>query len=166
MIKIKKHTRADIKYRLKWLNNPKVNKFLGDNHDQGTTLKKQKEWFVDYEKATDKKFFTICDHDQPIGWMGLSNIDKINKNANLFIAISEDAYRGQGYGKIALLWLLDYGFKKLKLHKINLGVTENNIPAVNMYQSVGFEIEGRFKDEQIIKGKYYNSLSMAIFNKR
>jgi RimJ/RimL family protein N-acetyltransferase len=30
--------------------------------------------------------------------------------------------------------LIDYGFKKLKLHKIKLGVTEDNIPAVKLYE--------------------------------
>ncbi len=96
--------------------------------------------------------------------MGLSNINKTNKNADIFLAIGEDEYRGKGYGKIALLWLIDYAFKKLSLHKINLGVIENNIFAVKLYKSVGFEIEGKMKDEFLCAGKYYNFLSMALFN--
>lgn len=61
--------------------------------------------------------------------------------------------------------LIDYGFKKLKLHKIKLGVTEDNIPAVKLYESVGFEIEGKLKDEELLKGKFYNTILMAIFNR-
>jgi len=165
MIKIRRHLQKDIPYRLKWLNNPKVNKFVGDKIGQKTNLKKQKEWFSNYQKAKNKKFFTICDNLEPIGFMGLSNISKSNKNADLFIAIGEDDYRGKGNGRIAMEWLIDYGFNKLGLHKINLGVIKNNIPAVKLYQSLGFVIEGEMKDEVFHKGKYYNFLSMAIFSR-
>lgn len=164
MIKIRKHLQKDIPYRVKWLSNPNVNRFIGDELGQKTNLKKEKEWFVNYQKAKDKNFFTICDNSTPIGFMGLSNISKQNKNADLFIAVGEDYYRGKGIGKIAMEWIIDYGFKKLKLHKINLGVIEDNIPATNLYQSLGFIIEGKMRDEVLYKGKYHNFLSMAIFN--
>lgn len=165
MIKIRKHLQKDTSYRVKWLNNPNVNKFIGDEIGKKTNLKKQKEWFVNYQKEKNKKFFTICDNSIPIGYMGLSNISKFNKNADLFIAIGEDNYRGKGIGKIAMEWIINYGFKKLKLHKINLGVIKDNIPAVKLYQSLGFVIEGEMKEESFYKGKYYSCLSMAIFNR-
>jgi len=164
MIKIRKHQREDIPYRLKWLNNPKVNEFLGDDHANGTTLAKQKKWFDIYEKSKNKKFFTICDNKKPIGMFGLYNIDKTLNSSDLFIAIGDYEYRGKGIGKIAMKWLIDYGFKKLKLHKIKLGVAEDNLSAVNLYKSVGFEIEGILKDEYLIKGVYHNDIAMAIFN--
>jgi len=166
MIKIRKHEKKDIPCRVKWLSNPKVNKFIGDKLGQGTNLKKEKEWFLNYEKAKNKIFFTICDNARPIGFMGLSNIDKTNKNADVFIAIGEDEYRGKGIGKIVMKWIIDYGFKKLKLHKINLGVIKDNVPAVKLYKSVGFVVEGQMKDEVFCKGKYYDFLSMAIFNRK
>lgn len=165
MIKIRKHLQKDIPYRVKWSNNPKVNKFMGEILGEKTTLKKEKEWFINYQKVKNKKFFTICDNSKPIGFMGLSNISKHNKNADLFIAIGEDNYRGKGIGKIAMKWIIDYGFKKLKLHKINLGVIKDNVSAVKLYKSLGFVIEGEMKDEVFSKGKYYNFLSMAIFKK-
>lgn len=165
MIKIRKHLQKDIPYRVKWLNNPKVNKFIGDELGKKTNLKKQKEWFAEYQTDKNKIFFTVCDDSKPIGFMGLSNISKINRNADLFIAIGEDDYRGKGIGKIAMKWIIDYGFNKLKLHKINLGVIKDNTPAVNLYKSLGFVIEGKMKDEVFYKGKFYDFLSMAIFNK-
>jgi len=165
MIKIRKHLRKDIPYRVKWLNNPEVNKFIGDEMGQKKNLKKEKEWFSNYQKAKNKKFFTICDDSKPIGFMGLSHINKSNKNADLFIAIGEDDYRGKGIGKIAIEWLVDYGFKKLKLHKINLGVVKDNNHAIKVYRELGFIIEGKMKDEVFYKGKYHDFLSMAIFNK-
>lgn len=155
----------DIPYRVKWLNNPNVNRFVGDEVGQKTNLKKAKEWFADYQKVKNKKFFTICDDFKPIGFMGLSNISKHNKNADLFIAIGEDNYHGKGIGKIAVKWIINYGFNKLKLHKINLGVIKDNVPAINLYKSLGFITEGKMKEEVFYKGKFHDFLSMAIFNR-
>ncbi|MDX9970334.1 MAG: GNAT family protein [Candidatus Gracilibacteria bacterium] len=164
MIKIRKHLEKDIPYRVKWLSNHKVIQFIGDELGKKTNLQKEKEWFANYKNAKNKKFFTICDNVKPIGFMGLSNISKPNKNADLFIAIGEDDYRGKGIGKIAMEWIIDYGFTKQKLHKINLGVIKDNIPAVNLYKSLGFVVEGEMKDEVFYKGKFHDFLSMAIFN--
>ncbi len=83
----------------------------------------------------------------------------------MFIVIGEDSYRGKRIGEIAMKWIIDYGFKELKLHKINLGVIKDNIPAVKLYQSLGFIIEGKMKDEVCYKGKYHDFLSMAIFDR-
>ena len=165
MIKIRKHLEKDILCRVKWLSDPNINKFIGDELGQKTNLRKEKEWFANYKKVKNKRFFTICDDSGPIGFMGLSNISKPNKNADLFIVIGEEEYRGKGVGKIAMEWIIDYGFKKLKLHKINLGVIKDNIPAVNLYKSLGFVTEGVMRDEVFYKGKSHDFLSMAIFNK-
>ena len=164
MIKIRKHFKKDIPFRVKWLNDPRINKFIGDVLGQKTNLQKEKMWFANYQKTKNKFFFTICDDLRPIGFIGLSNISKQNKNADLLIVIGENEYRGKGNGKIAMSWIINYGFTKLKLHKINLGVVEKNFPAIKLYQSLGFVVEGKMKDEVCHKGKFYNFLSMAIFN--
>ncbi|NQT49847.1 GNAT family N-acetyltransferase [Candidatus Kuenenbacteria bacterium] len=165
MIKIRKHLPKDVLFRVKWLSNLNVTKWIGNELGQKTTLKKETAWFANYQKDKNKIFFTICDNSKPIGFIGLSNISKTNKNADLFIAIGDDDYRGKGVGKIAMKWIIKYGFEKQKLHKINLGVIKDNIPAVKLYQSLGFIIEGEMKDEVFFKGKFYNFLFMAIFNK-
>ena len=165
MIKIRRHLEKDIPLRVKWLNNPSVNRYVGEEVGKRTSIKIEKEWFSAYKKDKSKKFFTICDDSKPIGLVGLSNISKCNKNADLFIIIGEDEYRGKGIGKIAGKWIIDYGFNKLKLHKINLGVMKNNVPAIKLYKSLGFVIEGVMKDEVFYRGKFYDFLSMAIFNK-
>lgn len=166
MIKIRPHIISDIPYRVIWLNNPNVNKFIGELPGQKTTLKKQKTWFDKYLKDSNKKFFTISYGRTPIGFMGLSRINKANRNADAFIAIGDDKYRGKGFGKIAMQYLVEYGFTKLGLHKINLGVFEKNKPAINLYKKLGFTIEGKLKDEAFFDGKYHNQILMAIFNNR
>src|SRR5680860_930391 len=165
MINIRTHKRIDIPFRLKWLNNPKVNKYIGDELGQRTTLAKQEKWFNDYQKDKNKIFFTILFDNKPICLVGLSNISKQNGNADLFIMIGDDKFRGKGFGKEAMKWIIEYGFKKLKLYKINLGVIEDNKVAVRLYKKLEFKVEGKMIDEVYYKNKFYNFLLMALFKK-
>ena len=66
---------------------------------------------------------------------------------------------------LAMQFILNYGFNKLKLHKISLGVFSNNLPAIKLYKKIGFKTEGKFRDECLRRGKYLDMLSMAKFNK-
>ncbi|MFA5644234.1 MAG: hypothetical protein WC928_01750 [Patescibacteria group bacterium] len=68
MIKIRIHKKIDIPYRLRWLNNPKVNRYIGDKLGEKTTLKEQEKWFKNYQKDKNKKFFTIFFDNKPVGW--------------------------------------------------------------------------------------------------
>ena len=163
MIKFTPYKEQDIENRVKWLNNPNVSKFVGEVLGQKTSLKKEQKWFAEYKLANDKKCFVVNYNNQPVGFVGLSNISRQNKNADLHVVIGEDKYRGKGIGRKAVKWIVDYGFNKLKLHKINLGVVEQNEVAIKLYKSLGFEIEGKMKDEVFYNGKFYDFLSMAIF---
>lgn len=62
-------------------------------------------------------------------------------------------------------WIIEYGFKKLRLHKINLGVIEDNKIAVKLYKSLGFKIVGRVIDEIYHNKRFYNFLTMTLFKK-
>ena len=162
MIQFKNHKRKDIPYRIKWLNNSKADVFASDK-DNKTTRAKQIKWFDDYEKNRNKKFFTICDESKPIGFMGFLKMDKINKKAEIFIMIGDGNYRGRGWGKESLKYLIDYGFEKLKLKKVYLGVYESNKSAIFRYESVGLKVEGVFKKDAFFSGKYHSLVMMAIF---
>ena len=164
-MKIRPQKRIDIPYRVKWLNNSMVNKYIGDEIGKRTSRIKQEKWFDDYLKDKNKRFFTILFNDEPVGLIGFSNISKQNKNADLFVVIGEDNYRGKGIGRNSMSWLIDFGFNRLGLHKINLGVVKDNIPAVSLYKRLGFKVEGEMEDELHCNGKFYNFLSMSLFKK-
>lgn len=161
-IRFRPHAKADIPYRVAWLNNPRVNRYIGDSAGKQTTQAKEEAWFAAYEKDPQKRFFTICDGEKPIGFMGLSQISKEHKNANLFLAIGDDRYRGKGIGKMAARYLVRYAFTKLHLHKVNLHVIKENTAAIACYASVGCKTEGMLEDEVRLRGKYHDLILMAM----
>ena len=117
-------------------------------------------------KRKDKKFFTILVDKKPIGMMGLSNIDKVVKKAEVFIWIGEDDFRGKGFGEQSMKFLIDYAFKKLKLRKLTLGVFGFNKHAIDVYKQLGFKVEGQLHDNCMFDGKYQDEFLMALFNEK
>jgi RimJ/RimL family protein N-acetyltransferase len=57
-----------------------------------------------------------------------------------------DQYRGKGYSKVLLNNIFDYVKYNLKLNIITLIVYKNNIKALNLYFSSGFEIFMEYDD--------------------
>ena len=48
------------------------------------------------------------------------------------------------------------------IKKVNLNVTTNQMPAVNLYKKFGFRTVGELKKEMKVNGRYYNSYVMEL----
>jgi len=108
--------------------------------------------------------FAIVDKktDAHIGNVGLYAINWLYRSAEYRIVIGEKDYWNKGYGTEAAALVIDYGFNKLNLNKIWLGVNEENPGAVKSYIKAGFQKEGVLREEIYRNGKYYNAVRMSI----
>ena len=70
-------------------------------------------------------------------------------------------YRGRGIGRAVILRTMDAALA-LGLTRIDLTVREDNLNAIALYKSVGFETEGQHRRAVRIDGRYENLLSMAF----
>lgn len=162
-IKYRPFQKSDIDLRVKWLNNPLVNRVLNWHvRDVGTTPRKQKEWYEKYSKDENDKRFVILANGKPVGIVGLTEISPIDRNGMLYIFIGDDNYRGQGIGTEAIKFILDYGFGKLGLHKIGLITNSYNVRAIKLYKSFGFVDEGTQKEHIFYQGKFYDLVYMGL----
>lgn len=99
-----------------------------------------------------------------VGIIGLH----INKNlrtrhsASLGIAVHRD-YQGKGIGKALFQKILDLADNWLMLVRVELDVFVDNERAMNLYKSMGFEIEGRKKYAAIRNGEYVDEYIMARY---
>lgn len=86
-----------------------------------------------------------------------------NRRATLGITIAPE-FQGQGYGREAIEWVLDWGFSQAGLHSIALSVSEFNAPAVGLYESIGFVREGRERQARWVDGKWHDVLLMSMLD--
>lgn len=128
---------------LSWLNDYEVNKYL-ESGFQSYNIKDLKDFVIRYQSNNHALFLAI----RLIGvnkHIGNVKIDKINYNhwtGEYGILMGDKSEWGKGYAKEASLVIINYAFEHLRLQKINLGVIENNIVAIKLYEKMGFVIEG------------------------
>ena len=97
-----------------------------------------------------------------IGWCGLYCINWIARSAEYRVFIGEVDCRGKGIGTEIGGILLRYGFGKLNLNKIYLGVNAEHKEALRSYEKAGFVKEGLLRQEIFRNNRYYDVIRMGV----
>ncbi|MFW9846141.1 MAG: GNAT family N-acetyltransferase [Candidatus Thorarchaeota archaeon] len=98
-----------------------------------------------------------------IGIIDLANISWMSRNGEISVfAVFHPDYRGKGYGKDALVVLLDIGFSVLDMHTVYLWVASFNERAIGFYERVGFRSQGRLRELAFRDGRHYDVVIMDI----
>lgn len=108
--------------------------------------------------------FAIVDKETDIhvGNVGLHVINWISQSAEFRIIIGEKEYWNKNYGTEATKLAVQYGFEKLNLNKVWLGVNAEHKGGIKAYGNAGFVREGILRQEIYCNGRYYNAVRMSI----
>ena len=161
-IQLRRVTKEDLENFRNWRNSTNIWK----NNTQFIFLnmENQKKWIKSVsEKNSDKHMFTIIDtKKRPIGICGLTNLDPIEKSAKIAIIIGNSNSQSRGIGTQSLTLLLNYGFRKLKLHRIEAEVLEYNIKSQSFFEKFNFHKEVELRDYLFRNEKWW---SLIIYSK-
>ena len=83
--------------------------------------------------------------------------------ATIGIALGRE-YIGRGYGTDAMRVIVDYGFREMGLHRIQLGVAPFNPAGIRAYEKAGFVEEGRLRESVLHDGRWYDEVLMSILD--
>lgn len=75
------------------------------------------------------------------------------------------SFRQRGLGRLLVETLLDLADRSYNLFRVELHVWEQNLPAIQLYQSLGFSTEGHHPGFGILAGQPAAALSMARFSR-
>jgi RimJ/RimL family protein N-acetyltransferase len=144
---------------VKWFNDPQVNKFM---FLRKISLKEEKKWIKNSLKDKTKINLAIeTKEGLHIGTTGLE-LNQQNCRAYFGIIIGEKEYWSRGYGTDAARTILNFGFKKLKLHRVDLDVYDYNPRAQKLYKKLGFKKEGVKREHNFYNGKFRNVVYMGL----
>ena len=146
-----------------WANDPAVTHYLFMGA-KPNIFENMEEWFNTMRHDASETLFVICDkqNNKVVGFCGLHRIDWIGRTAEYRIFLGEKDYWGKGIGQEAGKLLVRYGFEKLNMNKVWLGVTDENVPAIKSYEKLGFVHEGVLRQDNYRNSKYYNTVRMSI----
>ncbi|MDX9892894.1 MAG: GNAT family protein [Patescibacteria group bacterium] len=146
-----------------WLKDREVTKFLSIHDQPPPSLQEERDWIRRTKTHKQNVVLAIDTIDgQHIGAISLRFSLGEDKVANYGISIGDQRYWGQGYGTEAGELMIEYGFKKLRLHRIHLECIAYNIRGIKSYQKLGFKIEGRLRDQIWRDGYWHDQIHMGI----
>ena len=97
-----------------------------------------------------------------VGHVGLFDIEWIARKAEFRILIGEPDAWGKGHGLTATRAMVDYGFRRLNLNRIWLGVNTENKAALRVYEKTGFAHEGTLRQEVFCRNAYHDVVRMGL----
>jgi RimJ/RimL family protein N-acetyltransferase len=167
-IRLRPVEKDDLPRYVKWFSDPDVRANLA--HYLPLSQAQEEKWFERNLQAGDTQSWAIDAQpdDMAVGpWMhigscGLHEIDWRNRNTELGIVIGSRDYWNRGYGTDAVATLAGWAFNTLNLHRIFLRVFADNTRAIRCYEKVGFQHEGRLRQDSFSNGAYRDTLLMGL----
>ncbi|NEU05397.1 MULTISPECIES: GNAT family N-acetyltransferase [Clostridium] len=126
------------------------------------------EGIVNNLSDNDHMIVAEIQEDDVLKVVGVANLsvnksNRVRHSASIGIMIRRE-YQGKGIGRTLMENLIDLADNWLMLVRAELGVFTDNEKAINLYKSLGFEIEGKRKYAVIKNGKYEDEYIMARYN--
>ena len=152
----------DLSHVIRWSKDPEIRKLTGE--ESPMNRKQAEEWYRRMRREEDRVWFTIVlkEGDRVIGESGLLRIFKPWRCTDMTIIIGEKDAWGAGYGTEAGRLVLDHAFKKLRLHRVSIGVVGFNERAIRFWEGLGFRSEGAQRDGYYCDGRYSDFIMMSI----
>jgi RimJ/RimL family protein N-acetyltransferase len=97
-----------------------------------------------------------------VGHISLGGLSWKNRSARITRVLVSPGAMQKGFCQQMTRAVLKIGFEDLGLHRIGLGVYENNKAALNCYLKSGLSIEGVSRDVLWYNGEFLSLVEMAI----
>lgn len=96
-----------------------------------------------------------------IGTCGFTSFNCSHDKAEIGYVLHPD-YWGKGIAPEAVKKILDFGFEKLNLHRIEANFIKENARSLRVMEKVGMTFEGYAKEAMLIKGNYVTVGTCAV----
>lgn len=103
------------------------------------------------------------ENNKLLGFVILAGLENENRSIEFRrIVINQ---KGKGFGRMTIKKIKKYCFEKLNCHRLWLDVLETNERARHLYESEGFQEEGKLRDCLLINGAFKSLVIMSILEK-
>jgi len=144
----------------RWMCDPVVSENLGLRSEP--SLERTVQWIDSARNDSSMRPFAILLDGHHAGNVVLDNMNHYLGTGRLSVYVGEKATRGSGVGITGMYLAIRQAFNELELHKIWLTVHARNFQAINIYNKLGFSLEGILRDEFLLKDERLAALYMGL----
>lgn len=153
---LRKFRRGDAAAVFAYASDPEVARYtIWDHHRSIKTTRR----FVDlvlkaYRQGQPAPWAIVLrSNDKLIGAIGLRNWAVDHSRAEVGYVLARD-YWGQGYVSEALHAVLEFGFSRMSLNRIEAKCVPENLGSIRVLEKAGMQCEGLLRDYEFVKGAY------------
>ena len=133
------------------INDPEVRISGGSVDPKNRT--QERSWIESFGETDDVNLL-VCADGTPVGSIGLRQAKAPTWGVgDLGYQIAPDHW-GNGYATEAVALVCQHAFEERRLHKVTAGVFEGNDASCRVLEKVGFEEEGRLREEAFVRGEH------------
>jgi len=107
--------------------------------------------------------FVILFNEQSVGRIGLHYLNLFNENAAIGYWLTESA-QDKGVMIRSCRALINYGFKELGLHRIEIKAATTNLKSQAIPKKLGFQLEGVLRQAEKVNGKFLDLVLYSLIN--
>jgi diamine N-acetyltransferase len=152
--------REDLPHYVQWLNDPAVLAHFG--RLVPLSLAQEEKWYEEMLQDPSVRNFAVEFEGRHVGGAGFLRIKGRNACAEVGLFIGLPQLWDQGLGYDVLHTLLRFGFEQMNLNRIYLRVLASNERAIHLYEKLGFQHEGRWRQAEFRHGQYHDLLWMSV----
>lgn len=155
--------RGDLQLMAEWQNDADVTQFLFTGLFPSSMESLIANWEHD-RSSPEEVTFAVCDNvsNEFVGTTGLYRIHWVMRTGEFRVFLGDKRVWNRGIGTECAKLMVVYGFEKLNLNKVWLGVNAENIGGVRAYEKAGFVHEGVLRQEQYRNFQYYDAIRMSL----
>jgi RimJ/RimL family protein N-acetyltransferase len=120
----------------------------------------------DYFEESNRYYFTIYYNREPVGIVGADNIDHESGKLEMRKLVGNTGLQGKGIGKLATFLFLYYAFVIMNVEKVYIHSGDANIRNIILNSKFGFELEGIFFDDVVIRSTRKDVVRMGLLKAR
>ena len=126
-------------YNRKWIENK-----ISNNHDQLYLM------------------ISTIDGNQRIGYHGVSDIDYINRKAQLNSIVIDSKFSSKGYGFQSSILILNHLFYELGMNMIYLYIRTDQLASLKISEKLGFQNSGLLRSFVYKQNKFHDAYLLSV----
>ena len=159
---LRRFTQNDLENVFKGLSHPKVISYYGVSFTTIEETQKQIDWFLQIEQENTGRWGAITskDHSQFIGAIGFNYWQQEHRKAEIGFWLMPEFWKKGVIREVSPV-MIAYGFKEMKLHRIEAEVESENNASKKALEALGFRFEGTKRDCEVKNGRF---ISLDLFS--
>lgn len=167
MIELVHFKKDDFEQLMEWIHDEEILTNWSGNLFSFPLSSKSLDWYIEDTNIineSDAFVYKVMDESGiTVGHISLGGISWKNRSARITrVLIGDTAHRGKGCCQGMIKAVLKIAFEELKLHRVSLGVYQNNPSAIRCYEKAGMKSEGIYRDILWFKNEWWSLVEMSM----